>query len=200
MSRMTILAFILFSAGIAAAAIPAAPTDALLAPAKILVGGETKQTLSLLGVDYVAKGAKKNGERVKLTWGNAVMEPWKGAPGFFHIEYREAQREAVVELARTVTSFADLKKIQASLGASAYLKSMNVDYDRTSQNLLIHMTFKAPVALSAATGKDKVAGTYLAVDFRGTTPDPAPAAPAASAVGRAPAGKGVVKAQPRRVN
>lgn len=182
-------------AGIALAAIPAATNDALLAPAKILVGGETKQTLSLLGVDYTPKMAKKPGERVKLTWGNAVMEPWKGAPGYFHIEYREAQREAVVELARTVTSFADLKKIQSSLGASSYLKSVNVDYDRVSQNLLIHMAFKAPVTLTAATGKDKVAGTYLAIDFKGIAMARAPAA------AKAPLGKpGTAKTAPRKVN
>ncbi len=181
MLRLLVSLLVLVLAGAAPAAIHAAKNDALLAPAKILVGCETKQTLSLLGVDYAGKLAKKNGERVKLTWGNAVMEPWKGAPGYFHIEYREAQREAVVELARTVTSFADLKKMQASLAASAYLKSVNVDYDRTSQNLLIHMAFKAPVILSAATGKDKVAGTYLAIDFRGMSTAKAPVSVKAAA-------------------
>lgn len=191
MLRFLVSLLVLASAGAVSAAIPSATNDALMTPAKILVGGETKQTLSLLGVDYVAKVAKKNSERVKLTWGNAVMEPWKGAPGYFHIEYREAQREAVVELARTVTSFADLKKIQTSLAASSYLKSVNVDYDRTSQNLLIHMAFKTPVVLSAATGKDKVAGTYLAIDFKG----PASAKAAAGKPVKASAAKTVRKVQ-----
>lgn len=134
-------------------------------PNRILAGGETQTALSLLALS-LEKAPKKNGERIKLVWGNSVMEPWKGSPGYFHIEHRNNQQDAIVELARTTTSFADLKNIRRQLLQSQALKDVTVEVDRVTQNLVVHLKFKKPVQLSAATGKDAKLGAYLAVDFR----------------------------------
>jgi len=168
--RSHFLAFLLSILGIAlgttvqvSAAIPAKKLEPT--PNRILVGGETKQTLSLLGMS-LEENSKKKAERVRLTWGNAVMEPWRGTPGYFHIEYREKEKDAVVELARTMTTFADMKALKAQLKKSKALKDVNVEFDRVSQNLVIHLQFKKSVELTAATGKDMKKGAYLAVDFK----------------------------------
>ena len=134
---------------------------------RVFTGGEAKQFLSLIEVDWIP-AQKSMPEKLRLYWGDSGLQPWNGKPGYFHIEFKEAQRKAIIELTRTLNTSVDQKRVVNTLSKSQIIKDFRIEFDRISQSMFIHIGFKKDVNLGAVTGKSTT-GSYLGLEFKSTT-------------------------------
>jgi hypothetical protein len=115
----------------------------------VLSGGMAAEEFSLLGVR--SEVGKQKSERVILTYGDRLGQPWKQGPGFFHIALDRAGRRMVIDLAQVHSTAVDSARLAGELRKSKLVASSEMTIDPFDRSVNITLHFKVPVQLKVST-------------------------------------------------
>ncbi len=137
---------------IAKAAIPSKTQIAIPAVSPILRGtgaihgGLAGRGFSLLNIkSEIAKSQRL--ERLTVDIGDSALQPYVGAPGYFHIENNIQSRQVIIHFLQAINAKFDEKRLQQIFSKSPFVKSSRMNFETESQTMSMVLQMKKEASL-----------------------------------------------------
>lgn len=129
------------------AAVPKSPIGIQeLSGAGALVGGQSRAYLSL--VDLRAQASASLGiDRLVFDFGDNQFSGLKGAPGAYHVEYREELNQVIITFHQALHWKFENYQVKEKLKKAFLIRSTQMEFDRLGQATVLTINLKKPIQL-----------------------------------------------------
>ncbi len=109
-------------------------------------GGLAGRGFSLLDLkSEIAKSQKL--ERLTVQIGDAALQPYVGAPGYFHIENRPETHQVIIHFLQALNAKFDDRKLAQTFAHSPFVKTSQMNFEPESQTMSLILQMKKSASL-----------------------------------------------------